>query len=128
MMFPLPSKAMCNSEKNHQNFLDCRTFYHRRVSKIDIIKSQVMEFLESVTEARYFVEEANKELDLEGIMEEMDPQGHQDNQECNDEELEVHPEYSSCHPGKIFFLKHCMVNNGFNKINRFSRKVHVELI
>ena len=77
-------------------------------NKIDIIKSQVMEFLESVTEARYFVEEANKELDLEGITEEMDPQGHQDNQECNDEELEVHPEYSSCHPGKIFFLKYCI--------------------
>ena len=72
-------------------------------SKIDIIKSQVMEFLESVTEARYFVEEAKKELDLEGITDELDAQGQQDNEGCNDEELEVHPEYSSCHPGKIFF-------------------------
>ena len=67
--------------------------------KVDIVKSQVMEFLESVTEARYFAEEAKKELDLEEIAEEMDAQGHQDNEDCEEEEMEAHPDYLACHPG-----------------------------
>ena len=45
--------------------------------KVDIVKSKVMEFLESVTKARYYAEEAKKELELEGIAEDVDAQGHQ---------------------------------------------------
>ena len=33
--------------------------------KVDLVKEQVMEFLEDVTEARYFVEEFMKDLDTE---------------------------------------------------------------
>ena len=67
--------------------------------KVDIVKSKVMEFLESVTEARYYAEEAKKELELEGIAEDVDAQGHQDNEDCQEEDLEIHPEYLAYHPG-----------------------------
>ena len=33
--------------------------------KVDLVKRQVMEFLEDVTEARYFVEEALKDMDIQ---------------------------------------------------------------
>ena len=41
--------------------------------KVDIVKSQVMEHLEGVEEARYYVEQAKKEIDLTEIAEKMDP-------------------------------------------------------
>ena len=41
--------------------------------KVDIVKSQVMEHLEGVEEARYYVEQAKKELDLTEIGEKLDP-------------------------------------------------------
>ena len=37
--------------------------------KVDIVKSQVMEHLEGVEEARYYVEQAKKEIDLTEIAE-----------------------------------------------------------
>ena len=72
---------------------------HGETRKIEIVKSQVMEHLESVTEARFYAEEAKKELDLEEVAETMDAQGHQDNEDCNDEGLQDHPEYMVHHPG-----------------------------
>ena len=59
---------------------------------IEIVKSQVMEHLESVTEARFYAEEAKKELELEEVAEAMDAEGLQDNDDCNEEGLQDHPE------------------------------------
>ena len=68
-------------------------------TKIEIVKSQVMEHLESVSEARFYAEEAKKELDLEQVAEAMDAQGLQDNEDCDEEGLQDHPEYMVYHPG-----------------------------
>ena len=70
-------------------------------SKIEIVKSQVMEFLESVSEARFYAEEAKKELELEQVAENMDAQGQQENDDCQEEGLQDHPEYLACNPGNF---------------------------
>ena len=61
--------------------------------KIDLVKRQVMEFLEGVTEARYNAEQLKKELDIdlnEIAATGMDPQGLQDNDQCELECAEIH--------------------------------------
>ena len=70
-------------------------------SKVETVKSQVMEFLESVSEARFYAEEAKKELELEQVAENMDAQGQQENDDCQEEGLQDHPEYLACNPGNI---------------------------
>jgi hypothetical protein len=67
-------------------------------SKIKIVKEQVMEHLESVEEARYNLQEAEKKLDLERIGMILDSTLHQDNAECQEEGLEEHPDYLHLDP------------------------------
>ena len=69
--------------------------------KVDLVKEQVMEHLESIEEARYYVDEANLNIDMErmGIL--MDPTAQQDNNECQDEGLEEHPEYLHIDPDDL---------------------------
>ena len=58
--------------------------------QIQCVKGQVMEHLENVTEARYFVEEnaRNEEKEIE-----LDPEGIQENAECEYEGIVNHPEF-----------------------------------
>ena len=66
-------------------------FYNEMVNgrrKISIVKRQVMEHLESVEEARYYVEQMKKEVRIEikenaGNM--LDPMGNQEDGDCDDE-------------------------------------------
>ena len=78
-------------------------------SKVEIVKSQVMEYLDEIKEARHYVEEAHKELDLAEVNEEigalMDPEGELDNKECQEEEDEEHPDYQFCFPDDDFSEK-----------------------
>ena len=67
-------------------------------SKIKIVKEQVMEHLESVEEARYNLQEAEKRLDMERIGMILDSTLHQDNAECQEEGLEEHPDYVHLDP------------------------------
>ena len=53
-----------------------------------------MEHLESVEEARYFVEEASKKLNLEDIGVTLDAEKETINAECQEELEEIHPEYA----------------------------------
>ena len=53
-----------------------------------MVKNQVMEFLESVEEARYFVDLAKNNLDTEDTGINLDPQNEQDNADCSEEELD----------------------------------------
>ena len=69
--------------------------------KTDLVKSQVMEHLEGVEEARYYVEQVRKELDLTKVAEKLDPALEQDNADCDDEAEAEHPEYSHIDPGQI---------------------------
>ena len=56
--------------------------YKQKESWIRSVKSKVMEHLESIEEARYMVEQANKELDLDDIGIQMDSKLEQDNDDC----------------------------------------------
>ena len=75
--------------------------YEEKVSgerKIQIVKKQVMEFLDDVTEARFFVEEVMKEIDVNQTGFEMDPTLAQENLDCEDEEIVEHPDYGHINP------------------------------
>ena len=74
---------------------------HEGKRKTDIVKSQVMEHLEGVEEARYYVEQIKKELDLTEIAEKLDPALEQDNADCDDEVETEHPDFSHIDPGQI---------------------------
>merc|ERR1712045_107070 len=60
-------------EFDRENIVDLYNEQHGKEKKVDIVKSQVMEFLVDVLEARHFVDQAEKELDLEDIATQMDP-------------------------------------------------------
>ena len=69
--------------------------------KVDLVKAQVMEHLESVEEARYYVEEANMNVDMERMGTLLDPTNQQDNEDCQDEGIEEHPEYLHIDPDDL---------------------------
>ena len=69
--------------------------------KVDLVKAQVMEHLEGVEEARYYVEQVKKETDLTEIANTLDPMLEQHNADC-DEELELeHPDFAHIDPENI---------------------------
>ena len=74
---------------------------HEGKRKADIVKSQVMEHLEGVEEARYYVEQAKKELDLTEIAETLDPTLEQENADCDDEQTVEHPDFTHIDPGEV---------------------------
>ena len=85
-------------ELNLEEALDLyeeKVFDERRV---DLVKRQVMEFLEDVTEARYFVEETLKEIDLKETGFLMDPTLAQANLDCEDDGIIEHPGYYHINP------------------------------
>ena len=58
--------------------------------QIQCVKEQVMEFLENVQEARYFAEENKRNEETEVIL---DPEGIQENDDCEYEGIINHPDY-----------------------------------
>ena len=64
-----------------------------------------MEFLEGVQEARYHAEQMKKELDIDALEDaaavQMDPTGHQDNEDCDDDEPLEHEDHQHCNPNNI---------------------------
>ena len=52
-----------------------------------------MEHLEGIEEARWMMEEAKKELDLEQVGIKLDPEHEQNQNDCHQEEAEPHPDY-----------------------------------
>ena len=56
--------------------------YHTNVERIKKIKSKVMEHLHDVEEARHYVEEANRKLDLSEIRVTLNAAGEQENDDC----------------------------------------------
>ena len=69
-----------------------KQFYEEKYKskrKVDIVKGQVMEFLESVTEARYHLEMLENEVDLSDVARLLDAQGEQDNEETEELEVEI---------------------------------------
>ena len=61
--------------------------------RIRKVKSKIMEHLESVEEARHYVQEVKKNLDLTNIGISLDAAAEQENAECQEEIEEIHPDY-----------------------------------
>ena len=93
-------------------------------TKVQIVKSQVMEYLDDVNLARHYVNEVHKEIEVSeaellaevGI--EMDAQGELDNQECQETAEEEHPDYQHCFPDDDFIKK-----NAGNEDNTEKRSI-----
>ena len=84
--------------------------------KVDIVKNQVMEHLEGVEEARYYVEQAKKEIDLTEIGKTLDPALEQENDDCNEEELVEHPDMIHADPDQIMSREENCVTSIYRKI------------
>ena len=72
--------------------------------KVDLVKRQVMEFLEDVEEARYYVDQLKKDLEIDlmkvtGLK--LDAAGEIDNEECQEEEYEEDNEFEFCNPDNL---------------------------
>ena len=80
-------KELMNVDKNNVELLN---------SEIQCVKSQVMEYLEDVQEARFFVEEA---IQTEEIGNTLDPEGEKDKKECEYEGVIEHPDFPEFDPG-----------------------------
>ena len=92
--------------------------------KVQIVKRQVMEYLDDVNLARHYVNEVHKEMEVSeaelmaevGI--EMDPQGELDNRECEETAEEEHPDYQHCFPDDDFIKR-----NGANEDTTEKRSI-----
>ena len=73
--------------------------YEDKKKSIDLVKKQVMEHLEDVEEARHYVNEANKKIDLQEIAGQLDPENEQINADLEGED-EVHPDFQHLDPGE----------------------------
>ena len=67
--------------------------YMANKERIRKVKSKIMEHLESVEEARHYVQEVKKNLDLTNIGISLDAAAEQENAECQEEIEEIHPDY-----------------------------------
>ena len=91
---------------------------HGEKRKVDIVKSKVMEHLQGVEEARYYVEQAKKELDLTEISQALDAALEQENADCVEEGLLEHPDFVHADPGQI-------VTNDDKKVTSIYRKIEI---
>ena len=76
---------------------------HEGRLKVSIVKAQVMPHLESVLEARHYVAETIKDLDLEQVGENLNAETLKDNleilEEIEEHGEEEHPDFEHCIPG-----------------------------
>ena len=78
---------------------NCTKDYEKYKENIKKVKAKVMEWMEDVEEARYFVEEVMKnEVDLDEIGEKLDPEMHQEDIECDIDGLEEDEQYRHLDP------------------------------
>ena len=75
--------------------------YFENEKKLKSIKGKVMEYLESVEEARYFVEEALDKINLEEVGADLDAAKEQEQAECEELMTELHPEYAHIHTDNV---------------------------
>ena len=89
---------------------------HDGKRKGDIIKIQVMEHLERVEEARYYVDQVRKELDLTETSEQLDPALEQENADCQEEGLAEHPDFVHADPDEVNTTENNMQKSIYRKI------------
>ena len=94
LYYPLNAELRTDQAKGLYN----ETFEGTR--KIEIVKAQVMEHLEGVEEARYHIEMLENEIDFDETAKQFDPEGVQDNKECEEME-EDSSEYEHLNPDDL---------------------------
>ena len=88
--------------KRESDMSEARELYEEvcdGIRKIDIVKSQVMEHLEGIQEARYHLEQLENEIDFNDVAKDLDPQGQQEN-DCEDLEAEA-SDYEHLNPDDL---------------------------
>ena len=82
--------------------------------QIQAVKSQVMEHLESTEEARFMIQEAlNNDDDVGAVL---NPAGEQDNDDCELEEMLMHPDYQHLDPAEYLTLESNPVEKTYRPI------------
>ena len=82
--------------------------------QIQAVKSQVMEHLESTEEARFMIQEAlNNDSDVGAVL---NPSGEQDNDDCELEELLLHPDYQHLDPAEYLAIENNPVEKTYRPI------------
>ena len=92
--------------------------YHNGKRKVDLVKAQVMEYLEGVEETRYHLEMLEKELDLSSTGKDLDPQGEMDNDDCADlkEETSEYDQYEYLNPDDLSVITERESSRCYKKI------------
>ena len=76
-----------------------------------------MKHLEGVEEARYYVEQVKKEIDLTEVGNQLDPALEQDNADCEEEVLSEHPDFLHIDPSQITSDEHVIAKSIYRKID-----------
>ena len=82
--------------------------------KVDIVKSQVMEYLQGVEEARYHEEMLENEIDYSETARKLDPEGELENEESEELELEE-SEYEHLNPDDLSLSSENQTSSGLYK-------------
>ena len=75
-----------------------------------------MEHLQGAEEARYYVDQAKKELDLTEVGKQVDAALEQENADCAEEGLVDHPDFEHVDPGQIVTSKDKKESSIYRKI------------
>ena len=107
-------------QEDHERWHDdenCQEDYEKYKEIIKNVKERVMEWMEDVEEARYFVEEAMKnDIDIEETGENLDPEKHKDGIECDMEGREEDEQYKHLDPEGLKDLDFPDAGNWYRKL------------
>ena len=103
MMNELMLYSPMTEELQSDRIFDLYNQEHQGVKKVEIVKAQVMEYLESVEEARIMLAQVENEIDefLAETAAALDPQGEQDNDDCQEEGVMDHPDFLHLDPSLL---------------------------
>ena len=110
VMLYYPLNRDISVEEARKMYLE--TFKGKR--KVDLVKAQVMEYLEGVQEARYHLEMIENEPNFTEMEKTLDAQGVKDNEECGDLEEEI-SEYDHLNPDDLLLRKDKPPSGGLYK-------------
>ena len=101
------------TEEKLENYLKNKPFDEEISRRISCVKSQVMEFLENVEEARYFIEEERRNAEIENLIA---PSIIQEEDDCQYEGIIDHPEFPDLGI-EVLEENRIQVEKGFRMIN-----------
>ena len=112
-MLYMPHDTELNYEDAHMLYQES----HKGDRKVDIVKRQVMEHLQDVTEARFFAEEALRDVDLEETECNLNTAQMQENDDLEVEGIEEHPGYGHIDPDLLDNAEdHVLIQSRYRKV------------